>query len=239
MAISTPTSVFTENNSSSGTSVGVLTPVAGRLYQIVIMVQASSGVPTDGTLTHAGGETPIKLVTLFANAVTSHRLTLFAFVAAGSTGGTLTYSFAGTGVTFMISEIASGFDATTPIPQFGTNSEINTPDGDMDVTIPGAFVGAGSITLGAVCQGSSGTDWTDPTGWTVLHTRQGASPTNRTRVSYIMGNDSVADWTSTQSGSDQLGIIWEVAADPGGAAGHPTIRRLGREPAGLKGVRIY
>lgn len=224
MAISTPTSALNENITADGNSfvtVGNWTPVPGRLYYCVVKVNRSSNPVSDGTLTHAGGETWVKStacnqVSNSGGITNGGRVVLWSCLAVGSTAGTLTYDCGAVPhncCSFLVIEIASGFNAAAPTPQ-GAGA---TANGGLAVTptLGGAFVDANSITLTAAGHFGGVSGFTVPTGFTQLQTRAETAPSGQMTTAYLLGNDTTADWTTVTTDSIS-GIIWEVAAQTGG-----------------------
>lgn len=227
-AIATPTEVLNEVVSADGTSFVTtltVTPTVGRGYFVWVGLQRGNTV-TDGTLTHPGLTlTKVATANITGGTPSFFRLVLWKAVAAGTTGGSFTYDCAGvthTSCSFSVSEIASGFNATTPVPQGGGLVSENDTDGDITASLGSAFVNANSITMSAVMHPGGTAAFTVPTGWTSLHAISHSSPNARVQVAYIMGNDADADWTSTIASGEDLGaIIAEIAENPVPVTGTP------------------
>lgn len=220
MSLGTPTHLGTASAAGAGSvTTNSISPTSGGLILLAVggngtALRTVSGVPSglSGTWVAVDNEN--------YNDGSIHAAYLF--VGTGCTGsGTVsaTFSAAWSGSVFYSwIEIPSGWDPTTPIPQFASNNVLPTA-GSLTVTLGSSFVdAANNMAIGfflhriqeALTAGS---------GFTKLGETQTAVPVGKvTAWEYQVGQDLSVDmsWSTTSRGA--IGIALEVNAAAGGGS---------------------
>lgn len=208
MAISTPTNKTTSFSDANATvyTVASQTYTAGRLYLLAVSGSRTSVTPDDPVLTGQGTWTQVAAISFGSS--NTKRLTLYRYLAASTTTGTVTLTFANqlTAALWSLTEIDSGFDTT------GTNgagaitqalTQLSGTSSTSNTVALSAF-GTGGLGFGVFSTDTS-VDIVPANGYTELAQASSTAPVGTIQSQYRL-TDADPGVTYTASRAGGIGI---------------------------------